>query len=124
MPATLSFFDENDPDQQEIRDRLEETFENLEELPMHQQNWDSFLSGQAPIVVISTGSDGIRKSAELTDMLLSSLYAFKQHERGARLTIILDEIEDLCKEKDAPIPFSATMKTKGSMPAAARSSDS
>ena len=33
-------------------------------------------------------------------MMLASLYEYKQHDHDPRYTIILDEIEDLCPEKD------------------------
>ena len=56
-------------------------------------------------------ADVIRKSSQLVDMMLSSLYAYKQYQRNARWTVILDEIEDLCLEKDGPI---STILRKGS----------
>jgi hypothetical protein len=43
-------------------------------------------------------------------MMLASLYEYKQHDRDARYTVILDEIEDLCLEKESPI---STILRKG-----------
>lgn len=98
LPATLQFFDEA-----EIKERLEEVFDDLEGLETHRQNWGRFLDSQGKITVISTSADGIRKSSQLIDMLLANLYAYKQYNRNTRYMVILDEIEDLCLEKDDPI---------------------
>ena len=110
LPETLEFFDEQDPEQVKIRDRLEEVFDDLDGLNTYEQNWGEFLNSQKKIVVISTSADGIRKSSQLIDMMLASLYEYKQHDRYPRYTVILDEIEDLCLEKDGPI---STILRKG-----------
>lgn len=103
LPETLRFFDENDSEQLIIKDRLEEVFNELEGLNTYQQNWGDFLDSQKGIVVLSTSSDGIRKRSPLVDMLLASLYEYKQHDRVPRYTVVFDEIEDLCLDKDGPI---------------------
>lgn len=103
LQDTLRYFDENDAEQAEIRDRLEECFTELEGLESSARNWKEFLDSSDKIVVISTASDGIRKSPVFIDMLLASLYEEKQHHRNDRYTIILDEIEDLCLDHDAPL---------------------
>ncbi|MBQ9907227.1 MAG: hypothetical protein IJM46_10705 [Oscillospiraceae bacterium] len=100
---TLRFFDKKDPDQAEIMERLEEAFEDLEGLPDSPQNWGDFLAAQGKIIVISTASDGIRKSSQFIGALLASLYAWKQYNPAVRMTVVLDEIEDLCLERDGPI---------------------
>ena len=103
LADTRRFFDMKDPDQAEILERLEEAFEDLEGLPNSSLNWGDFLETQGKIVVISTASDGIRKSTQFIDALLASLYAWKQYNRTSRMTVVLDEIEDLCLEHDGPI---------------------
>lgn len=103
LHETLKFFDENDSEQAKLRDRLEEVFDDLEGLNTYKQNWGEFLDSQKKIVVLSTSADGIRKSSQLIDMIVASLYEYKQHDRELRYTVILDEIEDLCLEKDGPI---------------------
>lgn len=110
LPETLKFFDKHDPEQAKLRDRLEEVFDDLEGLNTYEQNWGDFLNSQKKIVVLSTSADGIRKSNQLIDMMLASLYEYKQHDRDPRYTVILDEIEDLCLEKDGPI---STILRKG-----------
>lgn len=103
LPDTLRFFDENDPEEAKIYERLAEVFEDLEGLPTANGRWDKFLESESGIVVISTSCDGTRKEAPLVNTLLADLYDFKQHHRGSRVTVILDEIEDLNLEKEGPI---------------------
>lgn len=110
LPETLRFFDDNDSEQAVIKERLEEVFCELEGLNTYQQNWGEFINSQNGIIVISTSSDGIRKSSTLVDMLLSSLYEYKQYDRSPRYTVVLDEIEDVCLDKDGPI---STILRKG-----------
>lgn len=103
LPETLQFFNEDNPDEEEIKSRLEDVFDDLEELEVHHQNWKKFLDSQAKIVVISTSADGVHKNSQLIDMLLVDLYDYKQHDHEPSYTIVIDEIEDLNLAKDAPI---------------------
>ena len=103
LPDTLRFFDENDPEEAKIHERLAEVFDDLEGLPTANGRWDKLFDSESGIVVISTSRDGIRKKAPLVNMLLADLYEFKLHHRDSRVTIVLDEIEDLNLEKDGPI---------------------
>ena len=103
LPETLRFFDEENPAQADLRDRLEAVFDDLDGVPMLGLNWCEFLRVQKLITVVSMGTDGIRKSNEITDMLLASLYAHKQYERTSRITAVLDEIDDLFLDKDGPL---------------------
>ena len=103
LPETLRFFDENDPDQAEIRGRLEGVLDDLERLPTHYRNWDDFMRTQSKIAVITLPEEGVRNSKALVDMLLASLFSFKQHYRTGRCTVILDELEDLCLDREGPI---------------------
>jgi hypothetical protein len=94
---------ETDPELSAIIDRLEDVFDDLEGLPVYHRQWDDFLNTQKPIVVISTAADGIRKDSQLIDMLITNLYAWKQRNREQRMTVVLDEIEDLDLGKEGPI---------------------
>ena len=108
---TLSFFDKEDPEQKKLYDRLYEVFEDIEGLNNYEQNLGEFLDSQGKIVVISTAADGIRKGSTLIDMLLASIYEYKQYHHEVQYTVILDEIDDMCLEKDGPI---STILRKGS----------
>ena len=95
-----ALFDENDPILTEIIGRLEEVFEGIDSC---KQNWEDFLEKNNKIVIISTSSDGIHKSGSLIDIMLASLYEYKMYNPQSRYTVVLDEVEDLCIEKDGPI---------------------
>lgn len=116
LPDIPRFFDPDgtldrtDPEFAEIIDRLRDVCENLAELPVHHRTWETFLREQKPIVIISTEADGLRKDHQLADMLLADLYRCKQYHRDQRITVVLDEIEDLSLDRDGPI---STMLRKG-----------
>ena len=97
----LQFFDREDPDQAEIRARLEAIAGDLDGLPRTVQSWSDLPKDK--IVVFSAGADGIRKSSRIFDIMLASLYAHKQHHRAERMTVILDEVTDLNLERNGPI---------------------
>ena len=103
LPETLKFFNINDTDQKELHDRLETVFNDLKGLNNYEQNIGEFLNSQKKIVVISDSNDSIKKSNLLVDMMLAYLYEYKQYDEKSRYTVILDEIKDLCLEKDGPI---------------------
>ncbi len=106
LPETLKFFDINETDQRELHDRLEAVFNDLDGLNNYEQNIGEFLNSQKKIAVISTSNDSIKKGNTLIDMILANLYNYKQHDKEPRYTVIIDEIEDLCLEKDGPLSIS------------------
>ncbi len=110
LHEALKCFDKNDSEQARLKERLEDVFSDLEGLNVYERNWEEFLVSQNKIVVLSASADGIRKSSQLIDMMLASLYEYKQHDKDPKHLIILDEIEDLCLEKDGPI---STILRKG-----------
>ena len=86
-----------------IRSKLEDVFEDYEDAPRNNDSWKEFLSTQKKIVVISTGNDGVAKGSHAIDMLLASLYAYKQYSPDEHITVILDECQDLYIDTDGPI---------------------
>lgn len=99
----LAYLDEKDEVQKALRDKIEGVLEDFEELPTPKTSWRDFFSAQKKIVVISTGFDSVAKGSYVTDMLLASFYAFKQHFPETRNTIILDEAQDLDISTDSAI---------------------
>ena len=76
--------------------KLEEILEDLEETPVSRYNWGEFVKSQKkPIIVISTGLDSVGKSSELIDAMVEALYQYKQQYTEERITIVLDELQDL-----------------------------
>ncbi len=99
----LEYLDEKEQVQDAIRSKLEDVFEDFEDSPINYDSWKDFLSKKKKIVVISTGNDGVAKGSHEIDMLLASLYAFKQYTPDERVTVILDECQDLYIDTDGPI---------------------
>ncbi len=99
----LDYLDEEDETQSALRDKLEDVFEDYENLPRKYDSWKEFFGAQKKIVVISTGLDGVAKGSHVIDMLLASLYTYKQYTPDERITVILDECQDLYLDTDGPV---------------------
>lgn len=99
----LNYLDEEDETQSALLDKLEDVFEDYEDLPKKYDSWKEFFSAQKKIVIISTGLDDVAKWSHVIDMLLASLYTYKQHKPNERITVILDECEDLYLDTDGPV---------------------
>lgn len=76
--------------------KLNAVLDELENTPQNKNNWGEFLKEQGkPIVVISTGTDSVGKGSEIIDMMLESLYTYKQCHPYERYSVIVDEVQDL-----------------------------
>ena len=101
--SILDYLDEKDRIENALRNKLEDIFEDLEGLPKSTATWGDLLATQKKIVIISTGTDGFAKSSNLTDMMLASFYGYKQYIPDERITVIIDECQDLYLDTDGPI---------------------
>lgn len=76
--------------------KLKSVIEDLEDMPIHKNDWGELIKEQGkPIIVISTGADGVGKGSEIIDMMLESLYNYKQCHPDSRYTVVIDEAQDL-----------------------------
>ncbi len=76
--------------------KLDAVLDDLHETPQSKNNWGEFASTQErPIIVISTGDDCVGKGSEIVDILLESLYSYKQCHPYERFTVVVDEAQDL-----------------------------
>ena len=76
--------------------KLKSVIEDLEDTPIHKNNWGEFVKAQGkPIIVISTGADSVGKGSEIIDMLLESIYTYKQCTPYKKYTVVIDEVQDL-----------------------------
>ena len=76
--------------------KLKSVIEDLEDTPIHKNNWGEFVKAQGkPIIVISTGADSVGKGSEIIDMLLESVYTYKQCTPYKKYTVVIDEVQDL-----------------------------
>lgn len=79
-----------------LRCKLQAVLDELEDTPQSKNNWGELLKEQGkPIVVISTGADSVGKGSEIIDMMLESIYSYKQCHPYERYTVIIDEVQDL-----------------------------
>ena len=76
--------------------KLKTIIEDLMDMPVSKNNWGEFAKDQGkPIIVISTGADGVGKGSEIIDILLESLYGYKQCHPYEKYTVLIDEAQDL-----------------------------
>ena len=76
--------------------KLKSVIDDFEDAPIHKNNWGEFVKSQdKPIIVISTGADSVGKGSEIIDVMLESLYSYKQCYPDSRYTVVIDEAQDL-----------------------------
>ncbi len=79
-----------------LRCKLQAVLDELEDTPQNKNSWGEFLKEQGkPIVVISTGADSVGKGSEIIDIMLESLYTYKQCHPCEKYSVIIDEAQDL-----------------------------
>lgn len=76
--------------------KIDAVLDDLRGTPNTKNNWGEFAKAQdKPIIVISTGADGAGKVSEIVDILLESLYGYKQCHPYEKYTVVIDEAQDL-----------------------------
>lgn len=76
--------------------KIDAVLDDLRETPQTKNNWGEFAEAQGkPIIIISTGADGVNKGSESIDIMLENLYQYKQCHPYEKLTVIIDEAQDL-----------------------------
>lgn len=76
--------------------KIDAVLDDLRGTPNTKNNWGEFAEAQGkPIIVISTGADGAGKGSEIVDILLESLYSYKQCNPYEKYTVVIDEAQDL-----------------------------
>ena len=103
IESILDYLDEKGRVENALRNKLEDIFGDLEALPKSTYTWSKFLAMQKKVVIISTGTDGHKKSSYLIDMLLASFYDYKQYSPEKSIVLILDECSDLYLDTDGPV---------------------
>lgn len=78
-----------------IDDHLINIINFVKEMKVIHQNWSDFLESKKKIVIITTGKERTTIGANLIDLMLASLYAYKTYTHKARLSVIIDEISFL-----------------------------
>jgi len=99
----LEYFDCGDPFQKKLYEKLFDVFDNMEGITSVKTGWEQFFKNSKPIIIVSSSDDSVNKSTHIMDMLLSSLYSYKQHRPDERLTVVIDEVEDHYIASGSPI---------------------
>ncbi|MBR4628571.1 MAG: hypothetical protein IKO47_12930 [Ruminococcus sp.] len=99
----LDYLDCGDPFQKKLFEKLFDVFDSMEGIAPIKNDWEQFFKNSKPIIVVSASDDSVNKSTHLLDMLLASLYSYKQHRPDERLTVVIDEVEDHYIASGSPI---------------------
>lgn len=76
--------------------KIDAVLDDLSGTSLTKMNWEEFAKAQGkPIIVISTGADGVGKGSEIIDMMLESLYNYNQCHPYEKYTVVIDEVQDL-----------------------------
>ena len=65
--------------------------------------WSNLLSEQRKVLVISVGNATINVDANPFDILIDTLYSFKDKNRDSQMTVVLDEVQTLNHRKDSTL---------------------
>lgn len=97
-----SFF-ENKPDENKIHTRIKALFGTVKNSTNTPPGWAGLLASGGKIFVISSGNATINCDANPLDIVLDTLYGFKDKHRDAKVTIILDEFQTLNHHKGSTL---------------------
>ena len=85
-----------DKTHRKLRYKIDAVLDGIKGTPQSLNNWGEFAKAQEkPIIVISTGADGVGKGSEIIDILLESLYGYAQCHPYEKYTVVIDEAQDL-----------------------------
>ena len=85
-----------DKTHRKLRYKIDAVLDDIKGTHQSVNNWGEFAKDQGkPIIVISTGADGVGKGSEIIDILLESLYSYKQCHPYEKYTVVIDEAQDL-----------------------------
>ena len=85
-----------DKTHRKLRYKIDAVLDDLRDTPQTKNNLGEFAKAQGKhIIVISTGADGVEKGSEIIDIMLESLYGYKQCHPYEKYTVVIDEAQDL-----------------------------
>ena len=97
-------FDEN-AYERDLKMRLEALLSTVKKKNNEVQplGWNKLLSDRGKVLVISAGSATINGNANPFDVLLDTLYTFKDKHKESSMTVILDEVQTLNHHKNSTL---------------------
>ncbi len=86
-------------DEKKVRTRMNALFSTVNMYSGVQFSWADRLSAKGKILVISSGKANINEHANPFDVVLDSLYSYKDIHRDEKVTIVMDEFQTLNRYK-------------------------
>ncbi len=103
LASILYSFDENNADEKAIKERLKSLFVNILAVNPDPMKWEEIVNMQGKILILSTGRSANKKNGFILDVILDSLYMFKDRHRKQPITIVVDEIQKMNMREEAPL---------------------
>lgn len=103
LASILYSFDENNADEKAIKERLKSLFVNILAVNPDPMKWEEIVNMQGKILILSTGRSANKKNFFILDVILDSLYMFKDKHRKQPITIVVDEIQKMNMREEAPL---------------------
>lgn len=103
LASILYSLDENSADEKDIQERLKSLFVNILTVNPNPMKWDDIVNMQGKILILSTGRSANKKNVFILDVILDSLYMFKDKHRKQPITIVVDEIQKMNMREEAPL---------------------
>lgn len=97
-------FDEN-AEERKLQTKLNALLSTVKDMKNEVQppGWSNLLSEQGKVIVISVGNATINVDANPFDILIDTLYSFKDKNRDSQMTVVLDEVQMLNHRKDSTL---------------------
>lgn len=103
LASILYSLDENNADEKDIQERLKSLFVNILTVNPNPMKWEDIVNMQGKILILSTGRSANKKNVFILDVILDSLYMFKDKHRKQPITIVVDEIQKMNMREEAPL---------------------
>lgn len=97
-------FDGN-ADERKLKTKLDALLSTVKETKngVQSSGWDKLLCDRGKVLVVSCGNATINVDANPFDVLFDTLYAYKDKNRDATMTVILDEVQTLNHHKNSTL---------------------
>ncbi len=97
------YFDDSDPGEKLVHDRLEALFSTVKNEETFPQKWENILGYRGKVIVFSNGVSTVNSDLNIMDMLLDSLYSYKDSQREQKLTVVIDEVQKMNLRAEGPL---------------------
>jgi hypothetical protein len=103
LATILYSLDENNANEKDIKERLKSLFVNILTVNPNPMKWEDIVNMHGKIFILSTGRSANKKNVFILDVILDSLYMFKDKHREQPITVVVDEIQKMNMREEAPL---------------------